>query len=720
VPVLHEYENDAGVYLRTNIDGTFVTFQVYRSAARLLSKIGYEDGDTIGWGFLKPLWERGYIYTGNSGTTNKVETHLEKQKLNLKGNKKEKLETFLKQQKRESITVPKDIYPALVDWHNGKYSKERARDLLYQANDEQICCRSIREFSQCPISVVGIETSKGDPAYDVVSKGYEMRCVDVREADQEIDLIITYRSESGHPQGLFVSDGNLDKWKIYGSEEASDRHYYDLFERFPAICELLVNIPEYDLKLDEWDFDGASRHSISDEIRECLQLDWDWSVYSIGRSDGESSSLSGNVRFFSSLGYGIVESDELTKDLVFKSGDESFSENQEVSFKFQRKNGRMRAKNLGSIEGTSQIESTDGTNIAGAGDGKTKYGRQLPQSEEARRQAEQGELDWSEGVITRLNHSDGHGYAKLEGETLYFSLNALSDRSLSKSDSVRAVVSNDGERALFLEPKDGDEPDESTDGEDHAGDQPLQPGESRIGWLRYLNMHYGSLAVQGCSETIMFESQRLPLRREDATLGMAFSFKVIKDQGGLRAKDLEREPEKAHTGDDSELFPESENTGDDTNPEETVMSTPVNEETATWVTRNASSASEVFHSIELANEFGVEAMEYEDSIQKYGHADGFEINDFCISDKGHPVYQFALDDGSWRVEHCITRPEPVLDIRVCPESSPHHQARAVDGNLLYWRPKFNHGRLSDEARHEYVLEQGRYAEIVDDYLSLTQ
>jgi len=62
VPVLHEYENDAGVYLRTNIDGTFVTFQVYRSAARLLGKIGYEDGDTVGWEFLKPLWERGYIY----------------------------------------------------------------------------------------------------------------------------------------------------------------------------------------------------------------------------------------------------------------------------------------------------------------------------------------------------------------------------------------------------------------------------------------------------------------------------------------------------------------------------------------------------------------------------------------------------------------------------------------------------------------------------------
>lgn len=711
MPVLHEYENDTGVYLRTNIDGTFVTFQVYQSAARLFSKIGYDNGDTIGWEFLKPLWERGYIYTGNSGTTNKVETHLEHQKLDLKGNKKKELEMFLEKQKRESITIPEDIYSVLVDWHNGKYSKKRARDILYKANDEQACRTSIREFSQSPIEVAGIETSKGDPAYDVIAKGFEMRCVDIREVNRETDLIITYRGESGHAQGLLLNGGELSQWKVYAPEEASDKHYRDLIERLPAICELLIDIPDYDLALDEWDFDETSRHTIPEDIAECLQVDWDWCVYSIGRSDGEASGVSGSIRVISSLGYGTVETDDLGKDVVFKIDDEALSQGQNVSFDFQREDGRMRAKNL---------ELTEETSPTVGEDRETKYGRQTPFREEIRRQAEQGELEWSKGVISRLIHADGHGYVEVEdGETLYVSLNALSDRSLSRSDSVRAVVSEDSKRALLLEPNDSDGSNAPTEGEDRAEDRPLKAGEDRLGWLRYLNRYYGSLVVEDCSETLLFGSHRLPFRREDATPRMAFSFEVAKTEDGLRARDLQCKPEKDYSGDESELFPESENTGDDTDSEDDIVTTPVNEETTKWITRNASEASEVFDSMELADDFGVEVTEYEDSIRKFGHASDFEVDDFSISDKGHPDYQFALDNGYWQVEHRITHPETVLDIRVCPEDSPSHQARAVDSNLIYWRPKLDRGKLTDKARHEYVLEQGQYAELVDAYLSST-
>ncbi|MDB2239131.1 hypothetical protein [Halorubrum ezzemoulense] len=714
MPVLHEYENDTGVYLRSNIDGTFVTFQVYRSAARLFSRIGYKDGSVIGWEFLKPLWERGYIYTGNSGTTNKVETHLEGQKLDLKGNEKEELEQFLEKQKRESITVPEDIYSTLLDWHNGKYSKQRARDLLYQANNEQICRTSIREFSQSPIEVTGIETSKGDPAYDVISKGYEMRCVDVRESGQETNLIITYRGESGHAHGLFLNDGDLRQWKIYSSEGVSDEQYHDLLKRFPAICELLVDVPHYDLRLEDWDFDDASHHSIPGDIVECLQLDWAWCVYSIGRSDGESTHLSGSIGLISSFGYGVVETDELKKGLVFGSTDKSLSENQDVTFKFQRKDGRMRAK---------ELEPSEEVDNLGGRDGKTKYGRQFTQRKEARRRAEWGELDWSEGVITHCDHSTGHGYVKLkeDRETLYFTLNALSDQSLSKSDSVRVVVSEGKKRALLLEPNGSDGPDESDESaeeENQTEARPLEVGERRSGWLRYLNRYYGSLAVDDCPESLLFRSNKLPIRPEQASLGMAFSFEVAKNEGGLRASDLQRKPEKDHSSDDDlELIPGSEDTGDDIDSKGTRVTTPVDEETTRWVTRNVTEATKVFDSIKLADDFGVDVEEYEDSIKTFGYVDDFEIDDLSISDKGHPVYQFALDDGYWRVEHCITRQETVLDIFVCPADSPHHQARVVDGNLVSWRPKFDQGTLTDEARHKYVLEQGQYAEMVDTYLS---
>ena len=108
------------------------------------------------------------------------------------------------------------------------------------------------------------------------------------------------------------------------------------------------------------------------------------------------------------------------------------------------------------------------------------------------------------------------------------------------------------------------------------------------------------------------------------------------------------------------------------------------------------------------------------SLEPYGNSiseSPVTLTRTTSSDEGHPVYQFALDDGYWRVEHCITRQETVLDIFVCPADSPHHQARVVDGNLVFWRPKFDQRTLTDEARHKYVLEQGQYAEMVNTYLS---
>lgn len=699
VPVIHEYKNDSGIYLRTAIDGTYVTFQVYQSAARFLEKAGYGDGDNVGWRLIKPLWEQGYVYTGKSGTTTQVENHLENRQLNgLENHEKEELNRFFEEQKRRSISVPDDIYSTLREWHNGKYSEERARNLLYAANDDKRCIQSIREFRQRPIDIRGLDTSQGDPAYSVSSKGRELRCVDLRATKRQTDLIITLSGHSDRKQALFIADGDLDGWKVYGPpSDREHRYHVDLLEHFPAIIDLLVDVPDYDLTLDLWDFETALGESLSDEITSCLQLDWEWCTYSVGRSDGVSPRVDGEVALVSPIGFGIVSTDELEKDLVFESTDD-VSVNERVTFEVKREDGTTRAVDV--------LQREDDTGCGTNSTGSTKYG-DLIRREKDESLLRNGEPEQVAGTIKTLDRKQGFGYVTAaDGQTRYFSTTELLDRGLSPSAPVHFVPSKDGKRALRLEPRNTD--DETDVPDDNVSDnRPLESGQKRIGWVQYLNRFYGSLAVEGCSETVLFRGNELPIRHDDVFTGMAFTFETTtSEDGNLRATNLQRESERDRTDNRTET-------------EETPDITPVTDSAENWIIRFATDAAVVFDSIEAATDFGIDPEKYEHSIARFGRVAEVDVTDFSVTEAGDPVYQLAHDDGNWSVYHRLSLPETVLDVHIDPEDGVGHRTRIVDGKIRYWRPALDQGRISTDDRHQFILEQGQYVTMLTEYLELT-
>ena len=68
MPTIKEYQEESGYYVRSNIDGRFVTLQLSPRAEGLFSDLGYSDEDSVSWELLQPLCDAGHAYTNNSGT----------------------------------------------------------------------------------------------------------------------------------------------------------------------------------------------------------------------------------------------------------------------------------------------------------------------------------------------------------------------------------------------------------------------------------------------------------------------------------------------------------------------------------------------------------------------------------------------------------------------------------------------------------------------------
>lgn len=68
MPSVKKYQSENGYYIRSNIQGRFVTLQLSPEAEGLLSDLGFQDDENISWQFLKPLCDSGHAYTNKSGT----------------------------------------------------------------------------------------------------------------------------------------------------------------------------------------------------------------------------------------------------------------------------------------------------------------------------------------------------------------------------------------------------------------------------------------------------------------------------------------------------------------------------------------------------------------------------------------------------------------------------------------------------------------------------
>jgi hypothetical protein len=70
MPVLHNYANGSGFYVKSHIEGAIVTFQLLRAGVERLAEAGFKPGDVFPLRVLGELCQAGEAYTRRKGNRN--------------------------------------------------------------------------------------------------------------------------------------------------------------------------------------------------------------------------------------------------------------------------------------------------------------------------------------------------------------------------------------------------------------------------------------------------------------------------------------------------------------------------------------------------------------------------------------------------------------------------------------------------------------------------
>lgn len=267
MPVVHEYANGGGFYLRANIDGRFVTFQMSPGVEGLIRELDYTDEDEISWQFLQPLCEHGHVYTNNSGTEISQETIDAERSVSsgvLTQEEERRLEEFLnrnmpqqnssetseqKQNKeRKSVHEQFDEQSRwfIEKWTPSEDEYEATLNRLARTKDIEGIRRSVAHHgTEHPISPSRFQiSSRGTPVYsyttlDIPWAVYDFRFVDKLGSD--VKLFIEVRPGTRHSQSITIEDG-ISEWHTAGdcfTQEQID----DLVSVFPDIAYYVVSLP---------------------------------------------------------------------------------------------------------------------------------------------------------------------------------------------------------------------------------------------------------------------------------------------------------------------------------------------------------------------------------------------------------------------------------------------------------------------------------------------
>lgn len=83
MPTLNEYTNDDGYYILARPSDTGnITYQLKPRGEQIVEKVGYQDGEEIGWQVIDALKVPNLVYTGDEGTTdNNISVDLDREEI---------------------------------------------------------------------------------------------------------------------------------------------------------------------------------------------------------------------------------------------------------------------------------------------------------------------------------------------------------------------------------------------------------------------------------------------------------------------------------------------------------------------------------------------------------------------------------------------------------------------------------------------------------------
>lgn len=235
MPSVKKYQSGHGYYIRSNIDGRFVTLQLSPEAEGLLSSLGFRDDENISWSFLQPLCEIGHAYTNKSGTeveTDAIDVETAATSGRLGPEDQDRLEEFLAEhtpgdnededgassdQSEHSGMNVEDIDEQrkgfIQSWSPTDEEYEATLNRIMRAGDGRGILKSIAHHgTEHPMSVARFRvSSQGVPTYSFESAGVPWTVHDyrtVRSGHTTAQLFINIQPGSKRAQSVTVeSDG---------------------------------------------------------------------------------------------------------------------------------------------------------------------------------------------------------------------------------------------------------------------------------------------------------------------------------------------------------------------------------------------------------------------------------------------------------------------------------------------------------------------------------
>jgi hypothetical protein len=276
MPTIKKYQSSRGYYIRSNIDGRFVTLQLSPEAEGLLSDLEFQHGENLSWQFLKPLCDSGHAYTNNSGTevsTDAVDMGDAVASNKLDPNDQERLEAFIaehtsgkssvkyKDSQEEGITdltnvddIDEEKRYFIEQWSPSDDEYEATLNRLARVSDVDGVLRSVAHHgTEHPICVDRFRVSSQDiPTYTFETSEITWTVHDyrtVRNISTDAELFFDIRPGTAQSQSITIGPEYVE-WHTKG-EQFKTEQIDDFIIVVPDILyyiRRLVSSPNIDIK----------------------------------------------------------------------------------------------------------------------------------------------------------------------------------------------------------------------------------------------------------------------------------------------------------------------------------------------------------------------------------------------------------------------------------------------------------------------------------------
>lgn len=316
MPVVHEYVESPGIYLRARVENEFITYQVSSTAEQLLKDLGHRSGSTVSWALCKQLAAKGYIYTiGAEEQT----TDFPDETLQLTPDEEAALNDLNSADpdnpEIQDEEIPSDIRERLESWISSTQRANNLQTVLEGGANPTNHFASIRSFAEAK-TPSNFQIEGGQPVYHF-DEPCPWMVKDRRHINGKDDFIVAVHQDEKQTHDIRIADGGLRRWGLDVSKATSD-HIEIFVSLLPSLFDLLSDLPDYKLDVGNWHFQDGKRVKLDREktaqIGETLQS----LANKFGLSEGHATGMVATKEY---AGYGRIRVDEIGATIPFHSRD---------------------------------------------------------------------------------------------------------------------------------------------------------------------------------------------------------------------------------------------------------------------------------------------------------------------------------------------------------------------------------------------------------------